>query len=529
MTAAIAASTLKAWLSDGGEIALLDVREGGQYGAGHPFFAVPLPYSRFELGLPALVPNRAARLVLYDDGDGVASKAAQRAHALGYSNVHTLDGGASSWGEAGYTLYRGVNVPSKTFGELVEHARQTPRISAQMLQAMRNRGDKLAIIDGRPLAEYRKMNIPGGICCPNGELALRIGEIVSDPTTTIVVNCAGRTRSIIGAQTLIDCGIANPVYALENGTQGWFLAGFALEHGAERRYDERVDRESIAALQARANKFAHACGVRWVEPATAHAWLNETGRTTYLLDVRTPTEFAARPVPGFVPAPGGQLIQATDQWVGVRGARLVLMDGESVRAPVVAGWLRQLGHDACVLASDITAAQKFVWTRNCVPLDLPELPLIAASEVAAALAQDAAHVIDLRPSMAFRAGHIPQATWSIRPRLPTAAAANNATPVVLVADDPATAALAACDLREAGHRGVRLLAGGLAAWRDAGLPVTSTLDDPADRDCIDFLFFTHGRHEGNAAAAREYLAWEVGLVDQLDAQERSSFRVATNL
>ena len=51
------ARTLKAWLSDGSEIALLDVREYGRYGDGHLFFAVSLPYSRFELGLPALVPN----------------------------------------------------------------------------------------------------------------------------------------------------------------------------------------------------------------------------------------------------------------------------------------------------------------------------------------------------------------------------------------------------------------------------------------------------------------------------------------
>ena len=79
------APTLKAWLSDGREIALLDVREHGQYGMGHLFFAVPLPYSRFELGLPGLAPNRSVRLVLCDGGDGVAARAAARAAALGYT------------------------------------------------------------------------------------------------------------------------------------------------------------------------------------------------------------------------------------------------------------------------------------------------------------------------------------------------------------------------------------------------------------------------------------------------------------
>src|SRR5580704_6719979 len=108
MTPAIDAPTLKAWLSDGSEIALLDVREHGQYGAGHPFFAVPLPYSRFEVGLPALVPNPAVRLVLCDDGDGVAARGAGRAHALGYRNTHVLTAGARAWRDAGYTLFRGV-------------------------------------------------------------------------------------------------------------------------------------------------------------------------------------------------------------------------------------------------------------------------------------------------------------------------------------------------------------------------------------------------------------------------------------
>ena len=241
MTATIDAATLKAWLSDGGEIALLDVREAGQFGEGHLFFAVPLPYSRFELALPALVPNPAVRLVLCDGGeDALAARAAKRAEALGYRNVHVLAGGTAAWQRAGFTLYAGVNVPSKTFGELVEHARHTPRVSALDLEAMRRAGENFVIVDGRPFAEYRKMNIPGGICCPNGELALRIGEIAPDPKTKIVVNCAGRTRSIIGAQTLIDFGVPNPVVALENGTQGWTLAGLTLENGAGRRHGDGV-------------------------------------------------------------------------------------------------------------------------------------------------------------------------------------------------------------------------------------------------------------------------------------------------
>src|SRR4051812_9944420 len=231
MPAAVDASTLKSWLADGGELALLDVREAGEFGEGHLFHAVPLPYSRFELDIERLVPRQGTRIVLCDDGlSGVSQKAFLRARSAGYSRVHILEGGTAAWSAAGFKLFAGVNVPSKAFGELVETACHTPRVSAAELRAMRERGERLVIVDGRPLAEYRKMSIPGGICCPNGELALRIGRIAADPATKIVVNCAGRTRSILGAQTLLNFGVPNPVYALENGTQGWFLAGLELEH-----------------------------------------------------------------------------------------------------------------------------------------------------------------------------------------------------------------------------------------------------------------------------------------------------------
>jgi rhodanese-related sulfurtransferase len=529
MTHYIDASALKAWLSEKEEIALLDVREHGQYGEGHLFFAISLPYSRFELSLPALVPNLRVRLVLYDDGDGVADRAATRACELGYNKVYVLDGGANSWRCAGYTLYAGVNVMSKAFGELVEQVRLTPRLTPQAVQAMRDANENVVIVDGRPFAEYCKMNIPGGICCPNGELVLRIRDIVPDPTTKIIINCAGRTRSIIGAQTLTDFGVVNPVYALENGTQGWSLAGFDLEYRATRRYPDTIKAGDVIELRARARELAKARGVSFLTPSEAIAWLDRSSRTTYLLDVRTPEEFAANAVPGFLHAPGGQLIQATDHWVGVRGARLILLDEEEVRAPVVACWLRQLGHDACVLAGGVAAGAKFAWPQRESAFDGSTLMTIAPKEIENAINAGSLQIIDLRASMSYRKGHIPQAVWSIRPRIVAAAGDPMNKSVVLVADELGIASLAALDLGTSGFKDTRLLAGGHEAWQAAGLPVTATPHTPADRDCIDFLFFTHGRHDGDTEASRQYLAWEMGLLDQLDEQERSWFRIDTDL
>ena len=523
MPTRIDAKTLKAWLSDGDEIALLDVREHGRYGEAHLFFAVPLPYSRFELGLPALVPRPGTRLVLCDEGDGVADRAAARAASLGYPNVHALAGGIGAWQAAGYTLYAGVNVPSKAFGELVELARHTPRVTAQELQAMRQAGEDMVIVDGRTVAEFRKMSIPGGICCPNGELALRIGELVPSPRTKIVVNCAGRTRSIIGAQTLIDFGLPNPVVALENGTQGWFLAGLKLENGAKRQFGESTQHD-LGPLKTRARALAEARGAGFVDAAQVENWRADPERTTYLLDVRTPEEFAKGSAPAAVHAPGGQLVQATDQWIGTRGARIVLLDDDGVRAPMTAQWLRQQGHNAYVLEGGVPAAAALRAPSGRAPARAQPAPITAA-EVAERLRDRSAGVVDLRASMSYRKEHINGAVWSIRPRIASAIADRSKT-TVLVADQPEISALAALDLADAGCADVRLLSGGHAAARAHGLPMASSPNTPPDADCIDFLFFTAKRHEGDADAAQQYLTWEIGLVDQLDEAERQSFRIA---
>ena len=523
MTRRVAAATLKAWLSNGREIALIDLREPGQYGAGHPFFAVPLPYSRFELRLPALAPNRHARLVLYDDGDedGIAERGAERAAELGYDDVYLLDGGAPAWAAAGYTLYEGVNLPSKAFGELVELARHTPRITARELTDLRAEGADLVLLDGRPFEEFHKVNVPGGICCPNGELALRVAALAPDPKTRVVVACAGRTRSIIGAQTLIDFGIPNPVQALENGTQGWFLAGYELERGATRRYPEEIDAGSLGP--ARARRLAESRGVGFATLEEVTAWLGEADRTTYLFDIRTAEEFQRDGPAAALHAPGGQLVQATDHWVALRGARLVLLDGEGVRAPVTASWLRQLGHEAHVLEGSVEAAQGLPAPVSALA-PAPAQPALDSIAPDALAADDNPQVLDLRPSMDYRKGHIAGAVWSIRPRL-AAAVPDNVGPVVLIAEDDGVAALAARDLREAGVAELRWLSGSTGDWAAAGLEMVATPGEPSDAECIDFPFFTHGRNQGDAEAARQYLAWEIGLVDRLDDQERGVFRI----
>jgi len=525
MTSYLSPAQLKTWLHDGSELAVLDVREHGQYGEAHLFHAVPLPLSRLEIDAPRLLPRRGVRVVVYDAGDDstwqVAERAATRLQALGYPQVSVLAGGARAWAAAGHVLFAGVNLPSKTFGELAEQVYHTPRISADQLAQWLAQGEPVTVLDGRPVSEFRKMSIPGALCCPNGELAYRVKALVPDPTRPIVINCAGRTRSIIGAQTLINLGLPNPVYALENGTQGWYLADHALEHGGSRHYP--ADSGS-AALRPEAERLARRFEVPFVDAHTVRGWAADPQRTLFLCDVRTPEEFAAGSLPQAQHTPGGQLMQAADQYIGVRGARLVLFDSDGVRAPTVASWLRQMGHEACVLIDGLASGLDL---PAAVLPEPPPLQSIQPGELAVRLQAGELALIDLRPGMQYRQAHIAQAVWSIRPALPALLSPETRQPV-LVAEQAALASWASTEWPAHLPRPL-LLAGGLDDWRAAGLPLVASPESPSDAQCIDYLFFVHDRHDGNKEAARRYLAWETGLVAQLDPAERAGFRLPAEM
>lgn len=512
-------AVLKAWLHDGDEIALLDAREHGLYGEAHLFYSVNAPYSRLEIDVPRLVKGKATRIVLYAEDAQASQKAAAVLAALGYANVHVLNGGIEAWQQQGYAVFAGVNLPSKTFGELAEHQYHTPAISAQELKRRIAEGEDLVVLDGRPFPEFQKMSIPTAICCPNGELALRVQDLVPDEKTPIVINCAGRTRSIIGAQTLINLGVPNPVYALENGTQGWYLSGYTLDHGQTRRHGFDTTEQSLAAARERAAKLAKRLDISSIDAATYQNWAAEDTRNTYLFDVCTPEEYEAGTFPGARHAAGGQLIQATDQFVGVRGARLVLLDRDGVRAPVVASWLVQLGWNVCLLdASDIALDAQPEKAAD-IPATLPRIDAARVRE----LRDGGALLIDVRPSMDYRKQHIEGAHWSIR-KLAAHVAPADGRDMVLLADDANVAELYARDMRLPEGARVQICVDGVQAWRDAGLPLASTPDYPPNSECIDFLFFVHDRHEGNREAAQRYLDWETNLVNQIDEQERAAYR-----
>jgi rhodanese-related sulfurtransferase len=327
------------------EIALLDVRHEAAYATGHPLFAANMAADRIALEAESRLPRLDVPVVVYDAGEGLVMQAADRLRALGYTDVRQLDGGLQAWRLAGYELFQDVNSYAKAFGELVESRRHTPSLPADEVAALIASEANISVLDVRRFDEYATMNIPGSVSVPGAELVLRAGRVAPDPETTIIVNCAGRTRSIIGAQSLINAGIPNKVLALRNGTIGWTLAKHQLEQGADRRGDIGL----FEGAKARAREVAYRAGVRHVELEEVRALEAQTHRTLYRFDVRASEDYAAGHIPGFRHYPGGQLVQEIDMAAPVRGARILLTDNMTVRAEMTASWLAQMGWETYVL------------------------------------------------------------------------------------------------------------------------------------------------------------------------------------
>lgn len=513
------------------ELALLDVREEDPYAQSHPLWAANFPLSKLELDAWTRIPRRTTPIVVYGEADGedLAPRAAEKLAQLGYTDVRLLEGGLAGWRAAGGELFIDVNVPSKSFGEWVEAERHTPSLSAQQVKALVDARADVMIVDARRFDEYQTMSIPTATSVPGAELVLRVRALAPDPATQVIVNCAGRTRSIIGTQSLLNAGLPNPVAALRNGTIGWTLAGQALEHGAARRGPDEID----AALRADARRAARAVAERAGVPRIALAELaalDAPGRTLYRFDVRTPEEYAAGHLPGFLSTPGGQLVQEADHHAAVRGARIVLADDDGVRADMSASWLAQMGWEVRVVEPVDAAA---LVERGEPPRDAPAPPHAAEASpatLAAWLAQAAPGeiaVIDVTASANYVKRHVPGAWFAVRARLRDALATiPPAKRYVFTCGSSLLARFAADDARALlpGSAEIAVLAGGTAAWCDAGLPLEhgeTRLASPR----VDRYRRPYEGTDNAAAAMQAYLDWEYGLVDQLKRDGTHHFKV----
>jgi rhodanese-related sulfurtransferase len=556
------------------EIALLDVRQESRFATGHPLFAASFPLGHLEAQAGDRLPRRAVPIVVYGDGGDDALAAARRLRELGYTDVSLLAGGLAGWTADGGELFEDVNAPSKAFGELVAETAGTPSLAADEVAALLRPAGGVAggagvgagptaasvvVVDARRFDEYATMSIPTATSVPGAELALRVRALAPDPATTVVVNCAGRTRSIIGTQSLINAGLPNRIVALRNGTIGWTLAGLELDHGQTRRAPQ-VSRESARQAAAAAWAVADRACVRRIGGALGEQAEPDDGhRTVYRFDVRTREEYDRGHRPGFRSAPGGQLVQETDWYAPVRGARIALAEDGIGRAAMTGSWLAQMGWDVTVVAPAAGEADDQVcgdtgdradgavrvapgaWPAARPPA--PDGPHTVPSVLAGWLRAGQAAVIDLETSKRFAARHIPGAAWALRADLSDPALAGRLgwpQRIVLTSADGYLAAWAAADLAVAGpprSPGVAagtgastrpfevfFLAGGTLGWAQSGRPVESgggQLLSPA----VDVYRRPYEGTGVDPAVMQAYLDWEYGLVAQLERDATHRFRV----
>lgn len=525
----ISAIVLREWLHDGDEIAVVDVSEGGPFSVGHILVASNAPPAQFETLLPVLVPRRTVRVVVTNGQGENLERVARDLSEAGYSNVSILDGGNTAWSAAGFRLFAGSNIVSKAFGELVEEKCGTPHIEADELFSWMTEKRDFYLFDSRPLAEYRTVSLPGATDCPGAELVYRVSEVVTDPNRPIVVNCAGRTRSIIGAQSLRDAGFENPVFALKNGTMGWQIAGLSVEKGNSNMVPE-PSTEGVHRAVRRADDVVARDGLTRVTYEQVRQWRDESSRTTYVLDVRQPDVFERGHIPGSVNSPGGQLVQATDMFVAVRHARLVLVDDHEVQAVMTAHWLNRMGWDVSVLA-DAQNHMTETGMGEVIPLRPVHGSIVSMSTDELKDLYDAGEcdVIDVGESYWYRQGRIPGSWYSKRAALPDTLRRFDANRMlVFVCTHGATSPHAAGDALRLGFLNVRVLDGGRSAWRREGHTV-EVIDMDDDEfilsDTDDMWYPPWSRKEGVREAMLEYLTWEVGLLGLVEEETYLSFRL----
>jgi rhodanese-related sulfurtransferase len=519
MSTLISCQEVAELMSSAGLYAIFDVRERGEYNKCQIPSTTSLPRSQIEFRINQLVRNPAVPIVVYDDGDTRASLAAKTLAQLGYAQVSILDGGLTAWRKDGRATVSGVNVPSKAFGERVHRERSIPDILPEELKALQARSANLIILDVRTPEEYGRFCIPDGINVPGGDLILWADELKRKPDTTVVVNCAGRTRSIIGTAALRRLGLTN-VRALKNGTMGWVLAGMELEKNPALTAPSSP-LHSDAQAKSLARQLASEENIPWISPreiSSALARIHDG--VTYLIDVRSEREYESGHVPGSLSVPGGQAVQRADDFVAVRNAQIIFISNESARAVMTAYWYRQMGFpNVSVLEGGLRA-----WSKNGEnvakgAMHNEPLGFDASKRAARYVDAQTLHrqndssvlIIDVGTSIEFESAHVRGAKWisrgwidiKLREFFP-----DQNRPIVLSCPDGRQSTLAAHSLTELDYTNVSVLDGGVCGWSAAGLPMETGLDT-----CLvepnDVVLSPSVR--GNKEDMQRYLEWELKL------------------
>jgi rhodanese-related sulfurtransferase len=452
---------------------------------------------------------------------------------MGYKRVAVLDGGINAWASHDMGTQWGMNVLGKDFGEHVEVKYQVPTIHPDEIVRRRSLGEKVVVLDTRTYEEYQKHCVPDARSMPGVELALRIEDVRSrDMDSLIVVSCAGRTRSIIGTRLAQRMGVER-VVGLRNGISGWFLAGHALEEGANRLDLAPPSQAGLRKAEEFARRVATEDGVGLMSAdELAAQWEGRNSECTYLVDVRTAPEHLSGHIPGSTHFPGGQAVQRAEDVAPVRGAKIIFYCDGVVRSFITASWFRQMGFErVCALDGGIAAWSATGRSLTIGPghdqRDVAKQPMartISASQLHKWVNRgDDVSLLFVGTSREFATGHVQGSRWISRSwlELNVADFVSQRDRCIVISDiEPSSARLAADALSQIGFTNVYALEGGTKEWAAADLPIEIGLGGVMQTP-NDVLPPPTGPERSHADMIN-YLRWEEALGRKYAQAEPSS-------
>ena len=526
MVKRISPVVLKEWMESDRAHAVLDVRDPMEFHEKQIFMTTNAPRGDIELLAARLVPVKATPVVCLDEGGARAESVAVLLEENGYADVSVLEGGLGAWEAQGFPTASGTNVPSKDFGERIHVENAVPEITARDLYALIESDTPPRIFDTRTEVEFERFCVPTGRSLPGGELILHAWDLDQDRETPLIINCAGRTRSIIGTQALHRLGVTH-ARALKNGGMGIILEGLQLEEGTPSEIPAPSE-QSRAHGEVLGAQVAEEEGIPFVSAQELRALQAEAdSRTLYVLDVRLAPEYMGGHIPGAISIPGGQAAQRTDEVIAVRAGKIVTYCDKNARGVMAAYWLREMGLDVSVLRGGLTA-----WEAEGGALEKPSAAASGESPAGAgevllleqARAETRAYsageadarrqrfgaILDVDLSSSYEKGHLPGSVWVSRGRLEEDVldrVEKNKARVICVCEDGRKSALSALALQKIGYRRVGFLEGGKAAWREAGYSLDTGREGIAGqpRD-VQLKPYDIGR-----GAMEGYLTWEENL------------------
>jgi rhodanese-related sulfurtransferase len=364
MATIITAQALNTLMAGDALYAVLDVRDWGEFTLGHIPESTSLPRGHLEKYSAVLVPKHDVQVVVYCDGGQRSTRAAATLESLGYTNVVVLEGGLQSWKAAGYETSHGWSLRGKEYGERLQVEEEIPEMSAEELHTRLVRGDTLYILDTRTEPEFLTAHLPGAYSAPGGQLAVTVTDIVQDRSAPIVTNCAGRTRSLLGAHLLRRMGFPQ-VYALKGGTGAWRIAGYGSElQSGVGAVPPPVSATGNATCGQFAERVAAEDTIAFLTPRELQT-KQAQGDLCYLLDVRQLEEYRAGHVPGARFCPGTQTALLVECFVGVKNAMIVTMCDHRARGILAASLLTDMGYPHVAVLDGGTQA----WAAHGFPLE----------------------------------------------------------------------------------------------------------------------------------------------------------------